>query len=73
MAAIETAACSFSGDMNIEGTDWTLCLLCQSKTSDPLVDPSKNRNQSVTSVSGYKPLSDNFNEFASLNSLPLGI
>ncbi len=55
----------------VQPTDWTLCVLCQQSSSEPLRDPSKCKNRSQSK--GYETLADNLRSLDELNSLPLSI
>ena len=52
--------------MNQE-TIWSLCILCQSKNSDTLVDPGKRTRKDQD---GYKTLAENLTELNELDALP---
>ena len=49
--------------------DWTLCILCQKKTSEPLQYPGKSKRPNIGS--GYTTLSKNLDRFKELGSIPL--
>ena len=49
--------------------DWTLCILCQKKTSEPLQCPGKSKRPDIGS--GYTTLSKNLDRFKELGSIPL--
>ncbi len=51
----------------VQPTDWTLCALCQQPSSESLIDPSKSKNKSQST------LVDNLRSLYELNSLPLSI
>ena len=47
--------------MESEEVDWTLCLICQTNTTEPLRSPTDN---------GLKTLSTNLNNFKDIKALP---
>ena len=52
-------------------TDWTLCVLCQKRSSEPLRDPSKSKN--AHQFRGYDTIAEHIQELHSLGALPLDI
>lgn len=49
-------------------TDWTLCILCQRKTSETLQCPIKSTRKDVGA--GYKYIAENLRKFHELNAIP---
>ena len=49
--------------------DWTSCILCQTKTSEPLQCPGKSKRFDIGS--GYSTLAKNLERFSELGSIPL--
>lgn len=52
-------------------TDWTLCVLCQKRSSEPLRDPSKSKDAHQSR--GYDTIAEHIQELHSLGALPLDI
>jgi hypothetical protein len=61
--------CSLTESQNVaRQIRWNLCILCQEKSSEPLVCPANSKRKDIGS--GYKSLSDSLSQFNELDVRP---